>query len=163
MWLGCRYGWVLGDEPLDFCWLGRVGRAGRDGEEEVPQIGGRGDREDLEGVRHHVGIAPVREMELNRHPVWIGIGRAVRNGRKTPIVGEAHRHGDRAAVEERRPAERLRFRRSSEASLDDNALGVNSSESSLLPKYLVHGVYNFGLHPRIIRQGEVRRSDGDKG
>src|SRR4051812_32725283 len=102
-------------------------------------------------------------MELDCYPMWIGVRRAVRDGWKTAVVGEPGSHGNRVTVKERRPAERLRFWRSFEAPLNHNTLGVIGSESMVLAIRLVHGINDFGLHPRIIRQSIPRHRDGHEG
>src|SRR5688572_14302879 len=65
-------------------WLARnasslvgFGRAGGHGQQEVAELDRRGDREEAQAVDHDVGVAAVRQVELDRHAMRVGLGIAV--------------------------------------------------------------------------------------
>jgi hypothetical protein len=86
---------VLGDEFLQRRRLRGVRLAGCHGHEQVAELGGSGHREEVQAVDHHVGFAAVRQAELYRHAVGIGVRVAVGKVGKTGRVREAdgHRNG----------------------------------------------------------------------
>ena len=83
----------------------------------------------------------------------LGPVRQVRHARR---IGEAHRHRDRAAVEQHRLAQRRRLGRSLEAALDDDALGVIGAEAGMHAEHLVHRLDDLDLD-KLFRLNEARR------
>ena len=71
--IGCGDIGVGGHELFDFRGLGRVRRAGGDGQEQVAEIRGIGDGKEFQRVDDKIAIASVRQMELHRDAVRVGV------------------------------------------------------------------------------------------
>src|SRR5262249_41189126 len=102
------------------------------------------------GIDHHVGVASVWQMKLDRKAVRIGSVRPVRQVWYARRIGESHRHRDRVGAEYHRPAQRRGLGKRLEASFGDDTLGVIGAEPWVHTKNLVHGIDELLLDGRIL-------------
>src|SRR3954447_1097177 len=98
---------MANDEFVKLGRLGCVWRACSDCQKQVTKLLASGDHEKLQGVDHHIGLAAIRQMELDRHAMRVRGIRTVRYVWDTG--GSREPHGDRncPAAKNRRFAERL--------------------------------------------------------
>src|ERR1700744_6299431 len=154
---------MRGDEFIDGCRFGGIRRTDRGGEKQISQFGRCRDWKNLERIRHHVRLAAVRQLKLDGHAAWVGIGGPVRNPGKAAIVGKAYCPRNRAAVENRCFAERSGLGRSFETALHNDALGVKRTKSCMCAKHLIHRVDDLHLDSGLLREGDSRTANCECG
>ncbi len=94
----------------------------------------RSRRKSVGGMGNDIGMHALAKIEPDRATAWIGIGIIVRNNRNPGRVGKSHRDWRRRPVQVGRPAERSRFRRGRERSIQHDALGVSRPEARVRSK-----------------------------
>ena len=120
-----------GRELLEFRRFSGVGRARGQGQQQIAKIFTGGYWKELEGIDHHVGVAPVWQMKLDGHAVRIGDIGPVRHIRYSSRIGKPHRRWDGAAVEQYRSTQSRCLWRCLEATFDNDAFGVISAEAGM--------------------------------
>src|SRR5262249_51042476 len=121
---GRRRGRMARRELFEFCRLGGVRRTCGQCQQQIAKGLAGGYWKEVEGVDHHVCFAAVRQMELDSHAVWIGIGGPVREIRYAGRIRESHCHWNSTPVEQYGPAQLRGLGRGLEASFNNDALGM---------------------------------------